>query len=455
MIMKLVIRSDIIENLKYLLQQDYQYKLRLLFGKMFRTGFVPYLNHWDYKYIKKILKSKYSSSRTRVGNRSYKEIYDIGFVTDRQIILSEIKENEGDEIDIITFHIVENYNVILIQSQRDYQVEIEFIQQTLTLNELFDSIKFLYSLFKNPLTILNEPKSVIEEYNNLFNKKQDKPWIIPQSLRFLEEKQLVELKDYVVMPMYRGNKFILYLSQSGAYLISKYKIFYLNQSIPDSLYNTVVSGDWYEKSFTAYDIICIGNTNVCRKSFIQRMKYLRIVTTQFPFCKMVKYYRIEKNIEDLLNKNEGVIFTPIRANYMNNRTFLYQSVENVGIKFKLEEKIECGFQTFVLKTLSFGSNEDLFTGIKDLPYGPFIPLTKEDKKFIGPLNNTIFEFRWDNDSLVPYTRAYENKISNSKFSKEAWFYINNPIDKKLIINNLTAFKKEPIYVKEISNDKSA
>ena len=166
---------------------------------------------------------------------------------------------------------------------------------------------------------------------------------------------------------------------------------------------------------------------------------------------MVKYYRddLGKHTENLLHEHDGVIFIPIYANYINDRIFLYQTVENVGIKFKLEERIKCGFHTFALKV---GVNEQLFTGVDELPYKPFIPLCKEDRDFIGPLNNTIFEFRWENDGLIPYTRAYENEISTSKFARQAWIYMNDHIDKNLIISILSTFKKEHIY---IPNDKKS
>jgi hypothetical protein len=444
--MKLTIRSDIIAILKQLLKQDYEHKLRFLFGKMFRTGFVPYLNRWDHQCVKKALESRYSATRTRVGTRSYTELCDIGFVTDRRVILSEVKEEEGDDIAITAFHIGK-YDVVLVRSQRDYQVEIELTHQPSTVKDLFDPVKFVYGLFTQSVQNVTETKSVIEEYNILFKRTQDTPWIVPQGLRFLDEKQLVTMRDYVVMPMRRGEKYMLFLSHSGAYLLSKREILLVDRDVPSSLYNTVVSGDWYENTFTAYDIARIGDNDVRRKSLLQRVKHLRVVSVRFPFCEMVRYYRgnLGKHTEELLLEHEGVIFAPIHANYMNDRVFLYQPVENVGIKFKLDERVKCGFHTFALKT---GVNENLFTGVDKLPYEPFIPLSKEDRDFIGPLNNTVFEFRWESDGLMPYVHAYENESTTSKFAQQAWVYINDPLDKDLVISSLRTFKKESSYAKE-------
>lgn len=444
--MNLTICSDTLESLKKILQQEYEYKFSFLFGKMVRSGFVPYINSWNYHYIKEILKSKYLSIQKRVRQRSYIELCNIGFIVNHHIILSEKKEEEGEDISITVFNIG-IYNLILTSSQNNYQVEIEFIQKPLNLKEILNPVKFLYDLLNfitHPVTILKETRSVIQEYNFLFGKTQDTPWIVPQGLHFLDENNLRQMRDYVVMPMRRGKKYILFLSESGAYLISKFKILFIKRSVPNSLYNTVVSGDWYENIFTAYDIVRTSNIDIRKKSFIYRMKHLRVVCTQFPFCKMVRYYRnnLDKNIEKLLKRYDGVIFSPIRANYMNNRTFLYQPVENVGIRFKLEERTKCGFRSFVLMTKACdGETEDLFTGIKELPYRSLIPLSNSDKEFIGPVNNTVFEFRWESDGFMPYMRVDENDISTGKFAKQAWAYINNPIDKNLVISFLSTFKK--------------
>jgi hypothetical protein len=445
--MKLTIRSDIITTLTKLLKQDYGRKFRFSFGKMIRSGFIPYLNYWDYKCIKESLESKYSTTRKRIGNRIQKELCDIGFVTNRRIFLSEVTEEEGENVAITAFHIGGKYDIVLLRTRREYQVEIELIQQPLTLKDMFDPIKFLYGLFNNPIVEIKETKNIIQEYNTLFNKSQDTPWIVPQGLRFLQENQLATMKDYMVMPMRRGKKYMLYLIESGAYLISKTEIFRVEKDVPKSLYNTIVMGDWYENSFTGYDIVSIGNTDVRKRSLVQRIKQLRIVTIRFPFCEVIKCLSgdLGKHTQELLKEYDGVIFAPNRAHYTNDRVFLYQPVENVGIKFKIEERSECGFSSFTLKT---GAHSDSFVGTNEFPYESSIPLSCEDRNFIGPLNDTVFEFRWESDGLMPYMRSYEHETSTTKFANQAWNYMNNHLPKELVINSLRIFKKEPTLVKE-------
>lgn len=444
--MKLTIRTDIIATLKSFLKQEYTGKYRFLFGKTKRTGFLPYLNRFDYQCVKDALSGKYSTTKTRVGRRQYKKLCDIGFVTDRRVLLASVEEHAGDEITVTVFHI-KTCDIILLCSQHEYQIEIELTHKPFNMKQLFEPVKFLYGLFQSPVEELDDTKEVIESYNSMFEQKQDTPWMVPQGLKFLSENLLGVLSDYVLMPMRRGAKYMLYLSEKGAFLVSKRSTLRVGRSVPTSLHGTIVMGEWYEKSFVGYDIAIFSGKDIRSKSFLQRLKSLRVVSIRFPFCEMVRCYRqhLAENMEKLLEEYEGVIFTPVRANYMNDRVFLYQEVENVGIKFTLQERSKCGFNTFVILS---GVNNDPFVGTDSLPFRPDIPLSQDDREFIGPLNNTIFEFRWQSDGFMPYMRSYQNETSTSKFARQAWEYINEPLEKSIVLDTLRTFKKESVYAKE-------
>ena len=434
--MKLTIRTDIIESLNNVLKNDYEHNIRFLFGKKTRCGFTSFFNRWDYQCVLKSLEnSRYTNSKKRICSRTTTEICDIGFVTHRNIILGTVKEEAGEEIQLTIFN-VEKYNIIFIQIQpHNYQIEIELLQKPQTLTELFEPVKYLYSLILDSYVTVNETSNIIQEYNTLLGKKQDTAWIVPQGLQFLDQKSLMNIKKYVVMPMRIGEKYMLYLSKQGAYLISKREILFVVNQVPQSLYNTIVMGEWNENQFTGYDIVRIGDLDMRKKSLLHRLKKLRIVSIRFPFCKTVCYYssNLGKHTEELLQIYEGVIYAPIYANYMNNRVYLYQPVENVGIKFKIDSCERSGFTIFSIKT------DVLFTGTDFLPYESHIPISRDDREFIGPINNTVFEFRWESNGLMPYILSHKNQISTDKFARQAWTYINNPLEKQLVIR---IFKKE-------------
>ena len=433
--MKLKIRSDKIKDIEKILKNKNIPNLYIFFGKMFRTGFVPFLNHWDFKCIKNSLESKYTSISINIRKRMYNEIYNIGFVTDRDIIIGKVFEEKNEDISALIYHIGD-YDIILIQNEKDYMLEVKFIKKPNKINDFFEPIKYLYSIIKRKVIEVEESQSIIKEYNSIFNKKQESPWIVPQGLRFIEEKNLLNIKDYLVFPMYRGETYTLYLSKKGIYLISKIKILKVeNENINGNkeLHNTVITGEWYENSFTGYDISYIGGKDIRNKRLTRRMKYLSIVSNKFNFCQITTYYsnNISKHTQKLLDDYEGVLFAPNYANYTNDRIFLYQPVENVGISLKIEKKIENNFQTFILKI----SDNKLFCGTTEFPYQTHIPLSREDRKFIDILeDNIIYEFRWRNDGLVPYTR--KSKTSSNRIAERSWNFINNTLDKNLLINSL-------------------
>lgn len=447
--MKLSIHTKIITELNSLLKEEYTVPLRFAFGKLWRTGFSPFLNHWDYNCLRDKLAGKYPTSQFRTGQRKHQKICNAGYVVDRHLLLCTVKEDySGEDMSVTVFRLPE-YNVVLIRRKCAYQVEIEFTNKPLNIKDLFEPVKFIYGLIDNITVPVSDDMSqkITLEYNNLLDREQKTPWMIPQGMHFLCEDLLGLLTDYVVTPMYRGKKYMLYLCEFGTFLISKKEILHVEKSVPRSLYQTIIVGDWHEKSFVGYDIAFISGRDVRKKSYLQRAKSLRVVSIRFPFCKMVRFYRnrLHEHVSELLNDYRGVIFMPVKANFTNNRIFIYQLVENVGVRFKLDYSEECGYSTYTLKT---GMYQDLFLGTSEFPFSSHIPLTQEDKEFIGPLQNTVFEFRWEGNNWLPYVQVHEHEVSSSKFACQAWEYINKPLPYTELLDNIRTFKKEVYYTKE-------
>lgn len=428
--MKLIVHSSIIQTLNEVIQDKYEYNLHLSFGKMYRNGYIPYLNQMDYQRVKTLLVKDYPSLLVKVSNRKCIDLHDLNFILNRRVFLCRVDDGEMIDvndginnitgIEIITFNI-DNYNILLLKSHNgEYGVEIEFVKKPNTIQDIFNPIKFLYSLFISPM-LVEDPSKLIKNYNDLFKKIQDTPWIPPQGLNYIDNKDIDDLNDYIVMPMRRSEKYILYLSNEGAYLISTIGILHLDEEVPKSLYNTVIMGEFYENTFTAYDIIFMNNIDVRKMSLIKRLKKICLVNEDFSYCKIVSYFpnNLSCNINMLLLEYEGVIFAPDKCNYINDRTFLYQKIENVSINFELVKRTISGFNTYILKTLK----DEVFVGTEDIPFGPNIPLSFDDSKFIGNnVGKVFFEFRWDSDSFRPYQRV--SHPSSSDEAIKAWIYIN-------------------------------
>lgn len=428
--MKLLIHSSIIQLLNEIIQEDYNYNLHLSFGKMYRSGYKPYLNKMDYQYVKKLLIKDYPSLMVRVCKRKCIDLYDLDFILNHRVFLSKVDEemfdiNDGiniiDGIEIITFKI-DKYDILLLKTKdEEYSVEIEFVIKPTTIQDIFDPIKFLYSLFISPLPFIKDPTKLIQNYNDLFKIIQDTPWICQQSPKYIGINDIDNLTEYIMMPIMKSEKYMLYLSNQGAYLISNNVILLVDKEVPKSLYNTVIMGEWYENTFTGYDIIFFGSIDVRKMSLVRRLKKLFLVNQEFSFCEVVNYFHndIACNINILLLKYEGVIFAPNKANYINDRTFLYQKIETIAINFELIKQTICGFNTYILKTLK----DQVFIGTEDIPFGPNIPLSFDDCKFIGNnVGKVYYQFRWDSDSFRPYQKV--SQPSSSSEAIKAWIYIN-------------------------------
>lgn len=431
--MKLTVQSDNIKELSKLLNEEFTYNLHLSFGKMYRSGYVPYFSEWDYYCIKNSLVKDYLPTIFNLGQRVQSQLCNISYVNQYNIIVCKVEEQVGTHIEKTIFHIDNKYDIILIKSNKKYEVEVEYLVKPSSTTDIFIPVKFLYSLLISRASTVENTTSIIRNYNLTFNKVQDTPWIVPQGLKFIDEQDFQDIENgYCVMPMINGNKTTLYLCGNGVFLFCSSNVLsILNQEVPISLYGTVITGTWHENNFTGYDIVRFGDVDVRKKSLVKRMKCLESVSNQFSFCKVVEYFvdNIYYNTHQLLSIYSGVIFAPISANYMNNRTFLYQDVDTVGINFKMSKYSKCGFNIVILKT----DNDDTFSGTEDYPYESCIPISRDDCTFIGNLTNVVYEFRWDGNGFMPYQRIFDNSASTNEYAMSCWRYINKPVSKDTLL----------------------
>jgi hypothetical protein len=438
--MKLTLRTDIISEISKILCNKTSTNLLILLGTMNRDFFHHSLCKYDFNSLKGEISNKYI--KTKISYHSFELIYDIGFVNNYFLRLcrkqKNIKENQKIGSELESYKINDSYDIIFSCKNEDYSIFIKFNEKPKDIKEFFDSVKYIYEIIdKTPLKICNNFKEVMTNFNRLFNKNLlSYPYIVSQGLNFIDKNTVKDIVEHVVMPMGKGNKIILYLSSNGAYLISKKNILKIQETkVSEKLYDTVIMGYWYKKTFVGYDILFMSGVDVRKKSLLKRMVFLSIICKYFSFCNMVEYYfeNIAERTEKLLETNDGVIFSPIKANFSNNRVYLYQPIEKVGIVFKLE--LYTKFNTYNIY-INNNNRLELFTGSEKFPYKNSIPLCKEDRQFIGPVKNSFFEFRWECDSFIPYKQVSEEENIQEIPVVQVWDYINNPVLKKDFIGIL-------------------
>lgn len=435
--MKLSIRSDIILGLKSLLQSEYDGEYRIFFGKMFRTGFTPFLNKFDYDNIANALQGDHEEISERHIGRVMELSLDIGLLLTHYIVIGKSEETESDVRIETVYSSHGSYQIALISDKDQYSVEIIFPTKPVDIFSLFIPVKYLLQICSNTLNTVQNRDDIVSSYNSLFGKDQNRPCIIRQPLLRLSESFLPNLNNYLVFPIPRGEKYTLLLCKSGAYLLSRDNILNVAETVPPTLYNTVVTGYLYEKSFYGYDVAMIAGKDIRRISLLRRLNGLSVVSKYFTFCQKSHYIHgdLEFATTCMLQKYDGVLYAPINANFMNNRRYIYQPVDKTGINFLVVSRKTNGYQTYELKV---GQGETVFCGSDNYPMYNTVPLSQEDREFVGMLGG-VFEFRWESDGFIPY--AYSSIPSSVKQARNLWNSINEPLDLQLLMSHIRTFKK--------------
>lgn len=415
--MKLSIRSDTVHNLTKVLQNNYESKLCIVFGNMQLKGFTQRISEWHYNCIETYITN--TEHIECMDSVDYTPVQDIGFINHYHIFLTE----NIDTIDKIPCLVLEQKNFVIKLFSAIKQVKIEFPEKPNSVASVVEPIKTIYEMLTPQFKELPlQPTTGI--YNSLFDKKQDLPWILPQALQILKREDLETLHDYMVAPSGDGNMYTMYISDTNVYMISQYSVAEINQVFPKELKYTVSHGYWDDTSFTGYDVSMISGVNICKFSLTKREKALQNISSQLSFFKAAKYYNtnIIENASILLKTNNGVIFAPIKANYMNNRTYIYTPVDKISIHFYVNT-VKCSYNMY---QISSGANKQVFTGSTQYPFRNIIPININHRHVIGEYpENVLVEFRWENNSFVPHNISKQNESTPPEEAKEIWEFINN------------------------------
>lgn len=408
--MKISIRSSIVKILTEFLQQGYNREMRFFIGKMERTGFRPYISQNDLTSILDTVDLSSCRKESLIGKM--KVCVEIGVVQGYYIILgtSEILNSHYQTVYTSKDGL---YNVTV----RENSIDISLINYPDSLQELFSPLKNIFSSIENSKPLLKQfPKSIdIYEYSTSAHVWKLFPFMNSDCI----------LDDYKVTTMMRGERSLLYLRESGVSIYQQNNSFDLVNSVHEELYDTLIWGDWYEGKFYGYDILKYKGIDVKKKSLRKRLLCLEHISSLVSSCQLVSYYELN-NVSQLLNEYNGLMFVPTKANFVNNKTYIYQSVEKVGICFSVNKNVD----NYCLST----RNGEIFEGSIEYPFGRTIPLSWKDRLFIKDGGN--FEFRWDNNNFVPF--VHSDIIYSPVYTRLLWNYINNPLNMEALIRT---FKK--------------
>lgn len=437
--MKLTIRTDVLRNIQALLSQGGRDPLYLRFGKAKRSGFEVFASVYEIDCIKKLV-AEYPKHRYMTGQRLFKQECDVGDVLHRRLVLAYADIKEGNDVTVTAFA-VDGFNLLLVHDGVRYGVELEFPEPPSSVECIFSAVKFVYGRTPGlcgtvaPVGARHQYRALLDDHGIHLPRHQS---------RFLIGNSLDVLERCAVMPIRRGIPCAMVLFNSGVFLVHADETIYELDcaTVPSRLQDTVIVGGWWENGFEGRDILIASNRNVTGVVFSERVNLLKTLCRRFPLCRRVPCYTRDLDFHALrLIKTDGGV-TIIDKQCC--REYLFRPVECVGINFHVSNP---GKSTFLLKP---GLKAPPFAGTRAYPYISSVPMSFTDRGFMGPLaNDSAFEFRWESDGFMPYTRVDLDHLSTPEYANAAWDAINEGLPVKTVVDKLTTFKREAFHSKDI------
>jgi hypothetical protein len=393
----LSIREDILNKINSFLEVKTIKKYILEFGILGRNTVKPGIKSFDACLILEVLGCVISKPT------KLKYLLDMGDVGGYNIKISVVDYEDNTEVD----HVKEDMYEIKIGN---VNLEVHFIKNPETIKELFIPVKKIYEIINSWGIKVND------DTNDLLYSRRE--------TLYINHNHTVN-KHHAVCESRRGIECTMIINKCGVFLYYAGNIFKVFKDVPEELFGTVIDGDLYNKEFYGYDMMFYKGKNIQKYSLITRLKYLKSVSNCFSYCNRIEYYykNIIKNVRGILDYKNGVIFTPVKANYMNKRTYIYCPVQNLGLDFIVEKNHD----NYILKDLK----DQIFMGTKRYPFYGRLALIDYDRKFIDNTKENVFEFRWDKGSLIPYKLSEKYQYD---MNDQVWESINNPVDIDLILN---------------------
>lgn len=275
------------------------------------------------------------------------------------------------------FH-YDHYTIELTTVQQDnndqiYEVEIEFDTATLLQRQIDNKMiigplkDVLEAIFPHRwyLIQLNEYLSIVDEFNKLFHTYMDKTKRYPMTSIFryennprnIKRSDIMEMKHYSVTNKLNGIGYFLFIS-NGIYLVNKTNIDILVRKIESkNSKKSLLHGEWFENKFYVFDTLFFEDSDVTLKNHMERLDYSKqllpklnkwlegvcvvenknfIYTTNLSedTQTIMKYMYNEFN-DRVMEKNDGLVYTPIFEPYRNNKTLKYKFPSELTIDFAL------------------------------------------------------------------------------------------------------------------------
>jgi len=419
--MKLNIRSDKLQDIQAAISSG-QPISSVFFGRLTSREFQTYVTSRDHACI-------IGDKRVKSGRACMRKVRECdiqaGFIEPYDVLFGfePVEKDEDEECYIIS---ITNADIIIFAEILDIQVH--FRETPRDIKDLLRPIATIYNCFSRISQISRDISTYRDKEGNSIMK------IVAQDIMYLSPDNLPSFSEYAVAPMYKGDKSALVFKEGSVILINNDTSYAFAEGCSE-IDETVIVGDWYRDSFTAYDTCIYKGKNVSGNQLKTRISYLKKVCAIFPECRIISYTYdtdLAVVVSRILVQAEGVLFVPLKAHYKNTRTYQYYPVNRISINFNVEHT-KNRYDTYMLTTL----DNEPFAGTNEYPlqnHGRF-PLDREYRSLIGWPHGETFELSWDSNTFVPLGRSVK-KASSSQQAKHTWNYLHNPVPLEMIVRHL-------------------
>lgn len=451
--------------------QKFEFEFRI--GKYENNKFIPGVTRTVFESVLKSLKQskyKYSSEESTVllYKNGYREIRsNSGVVIQRKRLVASNVETEYGRFSLSEEQIVgylppdsvqagvrkrKRYSFTLSNSTSldvthvrtdnkydSYEIEVEYIPG-LDLKSLFEPIKYVLSIYNNNY------QDIVKDYETLFKRKG----VNFNNAYNMKRKYFHDLKDFIITPKWDGVRMMIYVHQSGVYLLNKTTTLTLKIQFPKELINTVIDGEYFESTnkYIAFDILFLKGDDLRDEIRIKRQYILEQTKSdynlQFDIAEIgygPTLYECFKNYTTKYPNNvlDGIVFAPRTSTYINKQTLKYKPIHLLTIDFLIN--VDKSNRYPIYKLYVQGES-----GI--IPFEPYPDLMKVDndgKTIIGS-GNKIVECQWVNDTFVPMRVRTDKTIPNFiTVAMDIWEDINNPITEPEMGLVISEVSKQFIY----------
>ena len=346
-----------------------------------------------------------------------------------------------------------------------FQYEVEYLIKP-TFEQVMEMAAYLSGLNKN----LQYNQYIVELYNKNFNLTYQNRTIaydggaMPKNIKPFN---IPYLTNYWTLVKPDGVSFFMFFSQHGVFMINKTTVYQVSQQPIQSLVNTVILGEWMEKTGTylAFDTLIYHNEDVRQHFFDKRYTYIQDLARSLQKEQLSFKYEVLKCFtSDNVNENISGVFAHMNKEYRPDEVdgIIFKSphepfTSKFLYKWKPPQHNTIDFKTKLIgpdkySLYSYGPGPTvppvLFTGTEEFPLdgSTVIPPQTVSEITGGETiipDDSIVEFKYESMKFIP-TRVRYDKVKPNFIgvAKGTWEDIKKPLSKEELLQ-LTVHTLDP------------